>query len=250
MKRLEDNAAFITGAATGIGRATAQRFAAEGANLYLVDMNEKDLAETAETCRAVGATVHTRRVNVCDEESVREAVVDCLAKLGKLDTVANIAGIVNFSPSHEVTLEEFRRTIDVNLIGTFLVCREAIPALLESKGAIINTASTTAERGAAYQAAYSASKGGVLAMTRSLAVEYARKGLRANCVCPGGIATAMTAPEFRFEPNMRLLTRHMALQKPEFAPPERVASVIAMLASQDGSHINGESIRMDGAALA
>jgi len=250
MRRLENKAAFITGAATGIGRATAQRFASEGAHLYLVDMNESDLAETAESCRAAGAKVETRKVNVCDEEAVREAVQRCVAALGKLDTVANIAGIVNFNPSHEVTLEEFRRTIDVNLVGTFLVCREAIPALLETKGSIINTASTTAERGAAYQAAYSASKGGVLAMTRSFAVEYARKGLRANCVCPGGIATAMTSPEFGFEPNMRLLTRHMALQKPEFAPPERVASVIAMLASADGSHINGESIRMDGAALA
>ena len=129
------------------------------------------------------------------------------------------------------------------------MCKAAIPHLLESGGNIVNTGSTAGESGLPYGAAYSASKGGVLAMTRAIAVEFGDKGIRANCVCPGSIVTAMTSRSlFPEDVDFNKLLRQSSMRGPD--GPETVASVIAMLASDDGRHINGEQIRMDGAALA
>ena len=248
MQRFEGKVALITGAGSGIGRAVAVRLASEGARVFCMDISEAALAETAGAVAAVGGTAVVRCGDVSDEADVRDAVAACIVAFGRLDHVSNMAGVLRFDHFHELELADFRRVTEINLYGTFLVCREAIPHLLKTGGNIVNAASTSSLSCLPWGGAYSASKGAVLAMTRTLAVEYARHGLRANSVCPGDIATPMskgarmpTGADFSWMDRCKSLTGPRG--------PEVVAGVIAMLASEDGAHINGEHIRVDGGTL-
>ena len=166
----------------------------------------------------------------------------------KVDVVVNVAGIQLWHHTSKHPTSDFERTLAVNLTGTFVVCRELIPSLLETKGSIVNVSSTTALAGIPYSVAYASSKAGVLALTKSLAVEYAKQGIQVNCVNPGGIKTAMTKMPPIDDMDMDLLLRQNPLTP--FAEPEAVAGLIAFLASDEGRHINGEHVRIDGAALA
>jgi meso-butanediol dehydrogenase/(S,S)-butanediol dehydrogenase/diacetyl reductase len=249
MERFADKVALITGGAAGIGRATAERLASEGASLFLVDLQEDALAESVEKCRAHGSAVESATCDVSNPEQVEAAVAACVERLGKLDVLVNVAGILSLDHTHELTLERWNQVLAINLTGTFLFCRAALPHLLASGGNIVNTSSTSALAGMPYAAAYGASKAGCLALTRSLAVEYAKRGLRANAVCPGSIKTAMGSRQHLPEDlDWELLKRAMPLDKAR--GPEVVASLIALLASDDGAHINGESVRVDGGTLA
>ena len=264
MRRFEGKVALITGAASGIGRATAERLASEGASLFLVDVSKAGLEETVKRCKqsaqrgeaersnpgtAAGAAVEGTPCDVSREEEVNDAVARCLDRFGQLDVLVNVAGILLLAHTHETTLAQWQKVLDVNLTGTFLFCKAALPHLLASRGNIVNTASTSALNGMPYGAAYGASKGGVLALTRALAVEYGGKGVRVNAICPGSIKTPMgSGGNLPKDVNWELVKRAMPLDKPR--GPEVVASVVAMLASQDGEHVNGESIRMDGGTLA
>lgn len=249
MRRFEGKVAFVTGAAAGIGRATAVRLASEGASLYLIDLAEPGLSETARSCEELGAAVVKARCNVTSESEVRAAVAACVERFGKLDVLCNIAGIILMQHFDKITVEQFRKVVDVNLVGTFIVAQAALPHLLASRGAIVNTSSTSALAGLPYGAAYGSSKGGVSALTRTIAVEYGKQGLRCNAVNPGSILTAMSGPGIMPEnPDMRLLARTMSLSKPR--GPEVVAAVIAMLASDEAIHVNGEEVRVDGGTLA
>jgi NAD(P)-dependent dehydrogenase (short-subunit alcohol dehydrogenase family) len=248
VQRLKDRVALVTGAASGIGRATALRFAEEGAVVFAVDLQEQALAETAALLRERGAACATAVCDVTDEAQVRDVLRRCVDDFGALHQLTNMAGILRFDHFHELSLADFRRIQEVNVVGTFLFCREAVPALLETRGNIVNAASTASLQGVPWGAAYAASKGAVLAMTRSIAVEYAERGLRANCVCPAGIRTPMTNPTFPEGADLARLGRLRPLL--EVRGPEAVAGVIAMLASDDGAHLTGEHIRVDGGALA
>jgi len=249
MRRFEGKVALITGAAAGIGRATAQRLAEEGASLFLVDVARDGLAETEKRCAAAGAAVASAPCDVSNPEQVEAAVRACVDRFGRLDALLNIAGVLLLEHAHATTVDQFERILRINLTGTFLCCKAALPHLLASKGNIVNTSSTSALAGMPYGAAYGASKAGVLALTRSFAVEYGNKGLRCNAVCPGSIDTAMGASSnLPKGADMDLVRRAMPLDHSR--GPEVVASVIALLASADGAHINGESIRMDGGTLA
>lgn len=247
-RRLAGRVALVTGAASGIGRATAQRFAAEGAQVFAVDLQRDALEELERMIEAQGASCAGFTCDVTDEQAVAGAVAACLERFGALHQLTNMAGILRFDHTHELSLADFRRVQDVNVVGTFLFCREALPALLASRGNIVNAASTASLQGVPWGAAYAASKGAVLAMTRSIAVEYADQGLRANCVCPAGIRTPMTNPTFPEGADLAKLARLRPLLPIE--GPEAVASVIAMLASDDGRHVTGEHIRIDGGTLA
>lgn len=249
MQRFEHKVALVTGAASGIGRATALRLAREGASLLCTDVQETALAETAEEADGLGSgKVLFETCDVSDPAQVHASVAACVELHGRLDVLCNIGGILRFAHSTQVALEDWNRVLAVNLTGTFLMCQAALPHLLEQRGNIVNTSSTSALAGLPWGAAYSASKGGVLALTRSLAVEYGKQGLRVNAVCPGSIKTPMAfgtpLPEGA-DPD--LVKRVMPLD--EFRGPETVASTIAFLASEDGAHVNGESIRVDGATL-
>lgn len=249
MQRFDGKVAFVTGAAAGIGRATAVRLASEGAALTIVDVAQEGLEETAKLCAEHGADVEHRLCDVSDEAQVKAAIAGCVARHGKLDVLCNVAGILLLDHFENIPLDKFRRVLEVNLVGTFALCQAAMPHLLESKGNIVNMSSTSALAGMPYGAAYGTSKGGVSALTRTLAVEYGGRGVRCNAINPGSIKTAMGSgghlPE---DADMKLVMRAMPLDKPR--PPEVIASVVAMLASRDGSHINGEEIRVDGGTLA
>ncbi len=249
MKRFAGKVVLITGAASGIGRASAERLAHEGASLFLVDLAKEGLDETLKRCTTAGAEADSASCDVANEDQVNDAVARCIDRFGRLDVLVNVAGILLLAHTHETTASQWQKILDVNLTGTFLFCKAALPHLLASGGNIVNTSSTSALAGMPYGAAYGASKGGVLALTRALAVEYGGRGVRVNALCPGSIKTPMgSGSHLPEDVNWELLKRAMPLDKPR--DPEVVASVVALLASEDGAHINGESIRMDGGTLA
>jgi NAD(P)-dependent dehydrogenase (short-subunit alcohol dehydrogenase family) len=249
--RFEGKAIIVTGAASGIGRATLVRLAAEGAIALGVDMNEAGLGEAEQAANAAaghGGKAAVVKGSVSSEVEVRHVVADFVGRTGRLDVLVNMAGILRSSHTTETSLDQFMELIQVNLVGTFLACREALPHLIETKGNIVNAASTSAFYGHPYMAAYSASKGGIAAMTHALAWEYMRRGVRVNAVAPGGIVT----PLFQntpagFPPDVdHSLFGHLAPMDGKFGAPDDVAGVIAMIASDDGRHLNGEIIRIDG----
>jgi len=238
----------VTGAASGIGQATAVRLASEGASLYLTDLNEDGLADTAAQCVELGADVETRKLDVSDEAAVNAAIEDCASRLGGIDVVCNIAGVLLLEHFEKTTVDQFNFLVSVNLLGTFLTSRAAMPYLVESGGNIVNTSSTSALGGAGYGAVYGATKGAVSALTRGIAVEFGKKGVRCNAVVPGEVATAMTAaPKLPEDPDVTIMARQGPLNGA--ATPDQIASVIAMLASDDGAYINGAEIRADGGGL-
>jgi NAD(P)-dependent dehydrogenase (short-subunit alcohol dehydrogenase family) len=247
--RFSDKVVLVTGAASGIGRATAERLASEGASLALSDVNADGLEETATACRAEGVDVLAQVGNVGDEASVADIVRSCVDHFGRLDVLVNVAGILQFKDLRETTLDDWNRIISVNLTGTFLMCREAMPHLLNSGGNIVNTASTAALAGHPWTVSYSASKGGVFALTQTIAVEFGKQGVRCNSVAPGSVLTpiqqAFDLPEGA---DPKLVYRIMALDKQR--GPETVASSIAFLASDDAAHVNGTCLKVDGGTLA
>ena len=248
MQRFKDRVVLVTGAGGGIGKASALRIAAEGGAVFCVDLNAATVEATVAAVAAAGGNASGRVCDISSEGDVRACVAACVEQYGSLYALVNMAGVLRFDDTGQLTLGQWQKVIDVNLTGTMLLCREVLPHLLATKGSIVNAASTAALSGLPCGVAYSASKGGLLAMTRSIAIEYAKRGVRANCVCPGEIKTGMTdAVAFPETMDFELISRVMS---PTGARgPEVVAGVIAMLASEDGLHITGEDIRVDGGTL-
>ncbi len=247
LERFSDRSAIVTGAASGIGRATLIRLVSEGANVLAVDRTATELddaVEEAEAAPAKGRAV-ALVADVSDEQAVAGAVQTAVERFGGLDVLCNIAGILRTAHSHECSLDLWEQVIAVNLTGTFLFCRQALPHLLETKGNIVNCSSTSADFGHPWMAAYAASKGGVAALTQSLAVEYAKQGVRVNAVAPGSVTSGITSNiEFPEDIDPKLIYRIMSPTGPK--GPESVASVVAMLASDDGAHMTGALVRIDG----
>jgi len=249
VRRFEGKVALVTGAASGIGRATALRLAQEGAALFCLDVQAGPVEELLKQARELGARAEGRACDVGDREQVRAAVAACIEQFGRLDCLVHMAGVLQMGHFADLDLATWNRVLTVNLTGTFLVCQAALPHLEESAGNIVTAASTASLAGLPYGAAYAASKGGVQALTRALAVEYGRRGVRVNAVCPGSIDTPMTQRSgLPADADPRLVRRQMPLDRPR--GPEVVAGLVALLASEDGAHINGEEIRVDGGTLA
>jgi meso-butanediol dehydrogenase / (S,S)-butanediol dehydrogenase / diacetyl reductase len=247
--RFSEKSALVTGGASGIGRATAIRLATEGAAVVAVDVNADLLAKLSVDAEGLGGSITTVVGDVGSEAGVKSLVAASVERLGRLDVVVNVAGVLSFSHTHELTLDEWNRLITINLTGTFLVCREALPHLLATHGNIVNLASTAAHKGQPWATAYVASKGGVLALTRALAVEYAAAGLRVNSISPGAIDTPITAAFHLPEgADIKLLSRVTPLGT--FGTAENIAAAIAYVASDEGSHMNGADLLIDGATLA
>ena len=249
MQRFADRVVMVTGAGSGIGQAAAQRIAAEGGAVYCLDLNGQAVEATVAGISAAGGNALGAACDISREEDVRACVAACLEHYGSLYALVNMAGVLRFDDTEQLDLGSWQKVIDVNLTGTMLLCRAVLPHLVASRGSIVNAASTAALAGLPCGVAYSASKGGVLAMTRSIAIEYAKRGVRANCVCPGEIKTAMTdGVAFPDTMDFDLISR--VISPTGARGPEVVAGVIAMLASEDGAHITGEDIRVDGGTLA
>ncbi|MDN3260190.1 SDR family NAD(P)-dependent oxidoreductase [Streptomyces sp. CSDS2] len=257
MNRYEGRRVLITGGGSGIGQATVLRVLAEGGSVVAADVSERGLRDTAEKAAGHADRLTTLVIDVSDETSVRAGVAAATATLGGLDVLVNAAGILRSSHSHQTSLEEFTRVLQVNLVGTFLVIREAIPALLAGRdAAVVNFSSTSAAFAHPYMAAYAASKGGIQSMTHALASEYASRGIRFTAVQPGSISSGMTdgsgasgqshGPGLPADADMSLFAKLSPALGQGFAGPETVASVVAMLGSRDGAFITGTEIRVDG----
>jgi NAD(P)-dependent dehydrogenase (short-subunit alcohol dehydrogenase family) len=239
---------MVTGAGSGIGKASAVRIAEEGGAVFCVDLNGEALEATVSGIKESGGEAAASVCDIGDETSVNASVQACIDHYGSLHALVNMAGILRFDDTQELQSAHWQKVIDINLTGTMYLCRAVLPHLVESQGSIVNAASTASLQGLPCGLAYSASKGGVLAMTRSIAVEYAKRGVRANCICPGDINTGMTdGIDFPKTMDFDLMPRIMSLTGAK--GPEVVAGVIAMLASDDGIHITGEHIRVDGGTL-
>ncbi|OCB47850.1 short-chain dehydrogenase [Mycobacterium malmoense] len=259
MKRLEGKRILVTGAASGIGQATALRLLDEGAAVAASDVAEDGLQATRARAdeAATAGRLTTMPMDVGSEDSVVDGVRRAVESLGGLDSVVNAAGILRAAHTHQTSLDLWNQIVGVNLTGTFLVVREALSALLANpRSAIVNFSSTSASFAHPYMAAYAASKGGIQAFTHSLALEYAREGLRAVCVAPGSIKSGITDATGGYIPKdadwalfsrlMPILPTTVESSGTGMADPSVVAGVIAMLVSEDGAFITGTEIRIDG----
>jgi meso-butanediol dehydrogenase/(S,S)-butanediol dehydrogenase/diacetyl reductase len=247
--RFSNKSVLVTGAASGIGAATAVRFAQEGAGVLLCDINEKGLAEVCDSIRAAGGRAETRILDVRDSQQCAAAVAEAKNLFGKLDVLGNIAGIALCRNVTDITDAEWQRLVEINLNGVFYMTRAALPLLVETKGCIVNMSSSAGLVGQAYNSAYCATKAAVTMFTKSLALEYAKRGVRVNAVCPGGVLTPLmqnfSIPE---DADQSLMLRLFPLL--DIAKPEEIASAVAYLASEEARYITGIALPIDGGQTA
>jgi NAD(P)-dependent dehydrogenase (short-subunit alcohol dehydrogenase family) len=231
MGRLDGMVALVTGSASGIGEACVQRFEAEGA--VTVGLDAGDAARPAD---------------VRDEDAVASAVADAVTRHGHLDVVVNAAGVAGGGPVHQLDAGEWDRVLDVNLKGTYLVCKHALAVMVEQRsGSIVNIASIEGIEGTEAGSAYNASKGGVVLLTKNLAIDYGRIGIRVNCICPGFVDTPMLRSVMEFEGMAEVRERireHHMLGR--FGRAEEIASAALFLASDDASFVTGHALVVDG----
>lgn len=248
MRRFDGKIVAITGAASGIGAAAATRFASEGARLALCDLNLDRLQTFAETLGLGQADLFLRAVDVGDGDAVEAFVRDAAEMLGGLDVLVNNAGMGCFGHVDEITPEQWRRTLAVDLDGVFFGSRAALPYLRKSGGNIVNTASISGAFGDPGLVAYNVAKAGVINLSRNMAVDHAHEGIRVNCICPGGVGTPMIKAHMRDEGMMDDYARLVPMGR--VGTPEEMAAGICFLASSDAAYITGHALTIDGGVTA
>jgi NAD(P)-dependent dehydrogenase (short-subunit alcohol dehydrogenase family) len=249
MGRFTDKAVLVTGAGSGIGRAVAARLGAEGATVACLDVVADAAEEVAAKVTADGGEARAWACDVSDPASVEQAVGDVVGAFGGLDVVCNIAGIGRFAHTADMPVEVWDRILAVNLTGTFLVCRAALPTLIERRGTIVNTASSAGVIGQPYSAAYCASKGGVVLLTKALAVEYDHLGVRCNAIAPGGVDTPIIR-DFDLPPGGDYHKIDSLISAMGYCQPEEVAGTFAYLASDEARYVTGAVFSIDGGITA
>lgn len=243
MRGLKNKVVIITGGAAGIGKATALRFAEEGAKIVIADFS--DGSQTVAEIKALGAEAVYVKVNVSDQASAVQMAKEAIAAFGRIDVLINNAGITKDATMKKMTLEAFQAVIDVNLTGVFNCTSAVLPYLLEQKsGVVLTTSSVVGLYGNFGQTNYAASKWGVIGMTKSWAKEMARSGIRFNCVAPGFVATEMVKKIPQEVLNSKIIVKIPAARLGE---PEEIAAAFAFLASDDAKYINGTVLSVDGA---
>jgi NAD(P)-dependent dehydrogenase (short-subunit alcohol dehydrogenase family) len=261
LQRYLDRRVLITGGGSGIGQATVLRVLAEGGRVVAADISETGLSDTVSKADAHRDRLTTLTVDIASEQSVKDGVAEAVRALGGLDALVNAAGILRSVHFLETTLADFEQVLRINLVGTFLMTREAIPALRDGNDpAVVNFSSTSAAFAHPYMSAYAASKGGIQAMTHALALEFAKEKIRFNSVQPGSISSGMTdgtgeskqsvGPGLPADADFSLFTKITPVLPVDggamFAKPDAVAAVVAMLASSDAYFVTGTEVRVDG----
>ncbi len=247
MNRMQDRVALITGAASGIGSACALRFAEEGAAIAGIDVGESPDERWRRACEVAPKHLFAR-ADVRDDAAIGEIVARVRRELGRIDVLVNSAGTAGGGAVHEMAPEEFERVIGINLTGTFIPCRHVLRVMLEQRsGSIVNIASIEGLQGAEGGSSYNASKGGVVLLTRSMAMDYARVGIRVNAVCPGFIETPMFDAIWGMggleEVRDKIREAH---QLGRFGKATEIADAALFLASDESSFITGQALAVDG----
>ena len=246
--RFSGKTAIVTGAASGIGRAVAERLAREGARVVLGDVNAAGLAKVK---AGLGDSAIVQRLDVSDPAQCASIVRSAVEATGQLDILCNVAGILRIAPVSTFTPDEWNRFIGINLSGPFYMCQAALPHLVATKGCIVNLASTAGLVGVPYNAPYCASKHGVIGLTRSLALEFANAGVRVNAVCPTGTKTPMIATPPAAGSDFAALGRSQPwLNGGELCDPQDIADAVAFLASAEAKRITGIAFPVDGGQTA
>ncbi|KOP67385.1 short-chain dehydrogenase [Bacillus sp. FJAT-18019] len=240
MGKLQNKVAVITGGASGIGAATARLFVEEGAKVVLVDLNEEKGKAFEAELKELHHEALFIKANITSEEEVAGIFKQAINAFGKVDVVFNNAGIGRVHSSHDLAYSEWRNTINVDLDGVFLVAREAIREMLKAGGGtIVNTASMYGWVGSPGSAAYNAAKGGVINLTRSLALEYAEQNIRINALCPGFIDTPIIPEE-----SKQALAAVTPMKR--LGQAEEMAKAVLFMASEDSSFMTGNTLTVDG----
>jgi NAD(P)-dependent dehydrogenase (short-subunit alcohol dehydrogenase family) len=254
LKRFIGQVAIVTGAASGIGQACAIRFAQEGANVICLDLNEEANRSTAAECQELGVEALAQTCSVTDVKDLKSAVEATMAKWGRVDALVAAAGIYSGSPLPEVSLAQWQRLIDINLTGVFLSNQAVAEIMMKQRsGSIINISSMSGKTSFPASAEYSASKSGVIGLTRSVAMDMAPYGVTANAVCPGNTLTEMVkkvaaevGPRDGLSAAEWLQMRANDCPMKRLAEPWEIAGVVAFLASNDSRYLTGQAIEVDG----
>jgi gluconate 5-dehydrogenase len=247
--RLRDRVAIVTGGASGMGEAISLLFTEEGATVIIADINNDKATSVASRIQNSGRNARAFRIDVTNEQQVRSLADAVVAEFKRIDILVNCAGIMDAGPAEEMTLEQWRRIIDIDLTGVFICCREVGRVMVKQRsGKIINFGSTVALSGAPNTAHYTAAKHGVLGLTRALAVEWGKYNINVNCICPGGTLTPMVQsqplpPEYWTERIKRIPLGRLA-------KPEDQARAALFLASSDSDYISGSVLCVDGGVTA
>jgi NAD(P)-dependent dehydrogenase (short-subunit alcohol dehydrogenase family) len=250
MGRFDGRVAIVTGAGSGLGRATAQRFAAEGATIACVDIVADAVTETVDGIETAGGTARAYRADVSDPLTVRTAVDGAASDLGRPSLVVTCAGIGRFFHSHEMPFADWQRIIGVNLTGTFLTVQAALPFLLDGGGSVVTIASNAGLMGQPYSAAYCASKAGVVNLSKALAVEYLKRKVRVNCIAPGGIETPLQAAFMEMPEGVTYKDLRSIMTPLGNSTPEEIANIVAFVASDDCRYMTAAVVSVDGGLTA
>lgn len=250
--RLQAKVAIVTGFGSGIGEAISKRFAVEGAAVLGVDWNHAAGERVASEIAQAGGTIAYHDADVSQESAIQGMMDACLGRFGRLDILVNNAAVQYEVALHETSMEQWQRMIDINLGGVFLGCKYAIPAMIaQGSGVIINMSSVMGLVADPKLAVYCATKGGILAMTRAIAIAYGRQGIRATCICPGDVDTPLNQVYFNSYPDpaaaRAAIEEHYPLGR--IATPDEIARVAAFLASDDATFITGTHVLVDGGVL-